>query len=128
VAGRPFNPKLLIELEGLSNRGYTAGFLERRPMTDYQNYITGSSESQRGQFVGEVRAVRDDGWAEVETKNRFSVGDRLEIIHPSGNKTLTLDVMHNAEGQAISVASGSPMRVWIPLAAPCDGALVTRLL
>jgi putative protease len=128
VAGRPFNPKLLIELEGLSNRGYTAGFLERRPMTDYQNYVTGSSESQRGQFVGEVRAVREDGWAEVETKNRFSVGDRLEIIHPSGNKTLTLDVMHNAEGQAISVASGSPMRVWIPLAAPCDGALVTRLL
>ena len=31
VAGRPFNPALITELEGLANRGYTAGFLERRP-------------------------------------------------------------------------------------------------
>jgi putative protease len=30
VAGRPFNPELLItELEGLSNRGYTGGALTR---------------------------------------------------------------------------------------------------
>jgi len=128
VAGRPFNPNLLIELEGLSNRGYTPGFLERRPMNDYQNYISGSSEAQRGQFVGEVKAVREDGWAEVETKNKFSVGDRLEVIHPQGNHTITLGQMHDAEGQAITVASGSPLRVWVPLPAPCDGALITRLI
>ncbi|MGL4435352.1 MAG: tRNA 5-hydroxyuridine modification protein YegQ, partial [Giesbergeria sp.] len=36
VAGRPFNPELITELEGLSNRGYTPGFLERRPANDYQ--------------------------------------------------------------------------------------------
>ncbi|MBK7613936.1 MAG: tRNA 5-hydroxyuridine modification protein YegQ [Vitreoscilla sp.] len=128
VAGRPFNPQLLTELEGLSNRGYTAGFLERRPSQDYQNYLTGSSLAQRGQFVGEVRSLRADGWAEVETKNRFSVGDRLEVIHPSGNRTLTLDQMQNVDGEAIAVAQGSPVRVWIPLPAPCDGALITRLL
>ena len=128
VAGRPFNPQLLTELEGLSNRGYTAGFLERRPSQDYQNYLTGSSLAQRGQFVGEVRSLRADGWAEVETKNRFAVGDRLEIIHPSGNRTLTLAEMQNVDGEAIAVAQGSPIRVWIPLPAPCDGALITRLL
>jgi putative protease len=33
VAGRPFNPELITELEGLANRGYTSGFLERRPAT-----------------------------------------------------------------------------------------------
>ena len=66
--------------------------------------------------------------AEVETKNRFAVGDRLEIIHPSGNRTLTLAEMQNVDGEAIAVAQGSPIRVWIPLPAPCDGALITRLL
>ncbi len=128
VAGRPFNPELLLELEGLSNRGYTGGLLERRPSQDYQNYITGHSESHRSQFVGEVLQVREDGWAEVETKNRFAVGDRLEVIHPSGNRIVQLDEMKNQDGEAIDVAQGSPIRVWVPLPAPSEGALIARLL
>src|SRR5690606_27068900 len=57
MAGRPFNPDLLLQLEGMANRGYTSGFLERRPAQDYQNYITGHSEFHRSQFVAEVREV-----------------------------------------------------------------------
>jgi putative protease len=127
VAGRPFNQSLMLELEGLSNRGYTAGFLERRPSQDYQNYVTGNSEAHRSQFVGEVKSVRADGWAEVETKNRFAVGDTLEIIHPSGNRLVKLDQMTNLDGEAIQVASGSPLRVWVPLGGPIEGGLLARL-
>ena len=127
VAGRPFNPELITELEGLSNRGYTAGFLERRPANDYQNYETGSSESRRSQFVGEVKAVQD-GWAEVETKNRFNVGDTLEIIHPQGNRLVQLTQMRGLEGEELQFASGSPLRVRIPLEGPAEGALIARLL
>ena len=127
VAGRPFNPKLITELEGLANRGYTAGFLERRPAQAYQNYETGSSEAHHSQFVGEVLSSKD-GWAEVETKNRFAVGDTIEFIHPAGNRTVVLTQMKNLEGEAIQVASGSPMRVWIPAAGPTDGALLARII
>ncbi|MBD3892881.1 tRNA 5-hydroxyuridine modification protein YegQ [Hydrogenophaga sp.] len=128
LAGRPFNPELLRELEGLSNRGYTGGLLERRPSQDYQNYLSGSSQSQRSQFVGEVLRVREDGWAEVLTKNRFAVGDWIEVIHPSGNRVLQVQTMHNPDGQPIAVAAGSPLRVWLPLPGPSDGALLARLL
>jgi U32 family peptidase len=128
VAGRPFNPELLLELEGLSNRGYTGGLLERRPAQDYQNYLSGHSESQRSQFVAEVVGTRADGWVEVETKNRFAVGDRLEIIHPQGNRTITLGAMQGAEGEPLSVAPGSPLHVWLPLEGPAEGALIARLL
>ena len=127
VAGRPFNPQLISELEGLANRGYTSGFLERRPSQDYQSYETGHSVATRSQFVGEVKTVQD-GWAEVETKNRFAVGDWIEIIHPQGNRTLRLDVMKNAEGSQIDVAAGNPLRVWIPVDGPAEHALVARLL
>ena len=127
VAGRPFNPQLISELEGLANRGYTSGFLERRPSKDYQSYDTGNSVATRSQFVGEVKTVQD-GWAEVETKNRFAVGDWIEIIHPQGNRTLRLDVMKNAEGAQIDVAAGNPLRVWIPVDGPAEHALVARLL
>ena len=128
VAGRPFNPHLITELEGLANRGYTGGLLERRPANDYQNYETGSSVARRSQFVGEVKAVQD-GWAEVETKNRFDVGDRLEIIHPSGNRLLELTQMLALDGSALRHASGSPLRVRIPSdQRPMEGALLAKLL
>lgn len=126
VAGRPFNPALITELEGLANRGYTSGFLQRRPAHDYQNYETGHSVTQRSQFVGEVKRVQD-GWAEIETKNRFAVGDWIEIIHPQGNRTVHLQAMKNAEGQAIAVAPGNPLRVWIPIEGPAEQALIARL-
>ncbi|NZD44512.1 U32 family peptidase [Sphaerotilus sulfidivorans] len=128
VAGRPFNPELLLELEGLANRGYTGGLLERRPSQDYQNYITGHSVSHRSQFVGEVRSVREDGWAEVETKNRFAIGDTLEVIHPSGNRRVRLERMTSLEGAPVEVAPGSPVRVWVPLEGPSEGALIARML
>lgn len=127
VAGRPFNPHLITELEGLANRGYTGGLLERRPSQDYQNYETGHSVLQRSHFVGEVRSYAD-GMAEVETKNRFSVGDTLEIIHPQGNRQVLLEKMFNLDGEPVQVAQGNPIRVRIPLDAPAEGALISRLL
>jgi putative protease len=127
VAGRPFNPALMLELEGLANRGYTSGFLERRPSQDYQNYITGHSDIGHSHFVGEVRSVAD-GWAEVEVKNKFQVGDRMEVIHPSGNHIVTLEQMRNLDGEAISIAPGSPLQVRIPLEDRYAGALLARLL
>ena len=128
VAGRPFNPELLLELDGLANRGYTGGLLERRPSQDYQNYVTGHSVAHRSQFVGEVRSVRADGWAEVETKNRFAVGDTIEVIHPAGNRRVQLDRMTTLDGEPVQVAAGSPVRVWVPLGGPSEGALLARML
>ena len=127
VAGRPFNPELITELEGLANRGYTGGLMERRPANDYQNYETGHSVLQRSHFVGEVRGY-ENGMAEIETKNRFSVGDTLEIIHPTGNRQVKLEQMFNLEGEPVQVAQGNPIRVRIPLDGPVEGALISRLL
>lgn len=126
VAGRPFNPELITDLEGLANRGYTTGLLDRRPANDYQNYETGHSVAHRSQYVGEVRSAVD-GWVEVETKNRFAVGDTLEVIHPSGNQKVKLTEMRNSEGQPVEVAQGNPIKVWIPLEARYQGALLARV-
>jgi U32 family peptidase len=135
VAGRPFNPELLIELEGLSNRGYTGGLLERRPSNDYQNYINGHSATQRSQYVGEVLGAEGQAdvglagdWVQVETKNHFAVGDLIEVVHPSGNITVGLEQMRDVLGQSVQVAQGNPVRVWIPLAGRYDGALLARVV
>jgi putative protease len=80
--------------------------------------------------VGEVLQVTD-GWAEVEAKNHFAVGDTLEIIHPSGNRMVQLEHLKNAAGQPVTVAPGHPHKVWIPVAGQEDatrGALVARVM
>ncbi|MDH0493085.1 tRNA 5-hydroxyuridine modification protein YegQ [Comamonas aquatica] len=127
VAGRPFNPHLITELEGLANRGYTGGLLERRPANDYQNYETGTSVLQRSHFVGQVRGY-ENGLAEIETMNRFAVGDTIEIIHPTGNRTMKLEQMFNLDGEPVQVAPGNPVRVRIPVEGPIEGGLISRLL
>ncbi|SUA20489.1 protease [Neisseria gonorrhoeae] len=57
VAGRPFDYSLLSELEGLANRGYTSGFLERHQTQDYQNYLSGHSTAKQSQYVGHVTEI-----------------------------------------------------------------------
>ncbi|UCV19194.1 prephenate-dependent tRNA uridine(34) hydroxylase TrhP [Ferribacterium limneticum] len=129
VAGKPLDPALLRELEGLANRGYTDGFLQRHHDVEYQNYLRGSSESDRSLYVGDAVAfdpVR--GLMEIEVKNRFSVGDRLECVHPSGNHVLTLTGMENKKGEPVTVAPGSGHRVWIDLPAMYTNSFVARFV
>ncbi len=89
--------------------------------------MKGVSELHRSHYVGDVQSVVD-GWAEVEVKNRFAVGDRLEVLHPDGNHVITLDRMQALDGSPVEVAAGSGHRVRIPLAAKHDKALLARLL
>ena len=127
VAGRELNPALLGQLEGLANRGYTSGFFQRHTPEATQNYLRGYSESGRSLYVGDVvsfDAAR--GLAEVRVKNRFAVGDWLEIIHPDGNTDVELLRMESANAQVIDVAPGSGHTVWLPLPETAVGAFVAR--
>ena len=128
LAGRPLNPRLMGELDGLANRGYTSGFFERHPDRDYQNYLRGHSESGRSLYVGDVLGYGADGLAEIEVKNKFAVGDRIEVIHPDGNREIIVEAMHNAAGQPMEVAPGSGHRVRLALPADCEGAFIARFV
>ncbi|RBO83951.1 tRNA 5-hydroxyuridine modification protein YegQ [Marinomonas aquiplantarum] len=106
VAGKGFNPQLMDNLENLANRGYTDGFLQRHRHVDLQNYETGNSVSHQQQFVGEVLSCHNNQLT-LEVKNRFSVGDSLELMTPQGNQTFTLTQLWDKKGQDIDVAKGS---------------------
>ena len=129
LAGRPLAPELLRELEGLANRGYTDGFYQRHHDADYQNYLKGHSESDRSLYAGD--AVRFDaarGLMEIEVKNRFAVGDRLECVHPSGNHEWALARMVDAAGETVAVAPGNGHRVWLDLPPEKAGAFIARFV
>lgn len=115
VAGRPFDRGLMDELESLAHRGYTEGFLRRHVHDEYQNYQYGSSRAERQQFVGEFTGARRGELAEVRVKNRFAVGDSLELMTPGGNHTLRLERLENVRGEAIEVAPGDGHVVYLPV-------------
>lgn len=116
VAGRPFNMGLMDELENLANRGYTEGFYRRHVHDEFQNYEQGNSIGVHQQFVGDVldydasREVLD-----IEVKNRFEVGDSMELMLPGGNRRFTLAHIENQRGEGVHAAPGSGHRVRVPV-------------
>ena len=96
-------------------------------LAETQNYLRGHSESNRSQYVGHVTGFDNgNGLAEVLVKNRFQIGDRLEIIHPSGNEIIELSHMLDSKGQSVQVAPGSGHRVRIPFTKNIENAFIVR--
>ncbi len=114
--GRAFQPELIGVLENLANRGYTDGFYQRHHTHEQQNYITGYSKSHQQQFCGEIKSYDlETGMATIDVKNKFSVGDKLELILPEGNQDIIVEHMENKYGLSMHEASGGGYEVKIPL-------------
>ncbi|ELJ8581338.1 tRNA 5-hydroxyuridine modification protein YegQ [Vibrio cholerae] len=120
VAGKPFDDSLMTTLESLAHRGYTEGFLRRHTHDAYQNYDYGYSVSDTQQFVGEFTGKRCGAMAEVEVKNKFILGDSLELMTPKGNVIFTLEAMENRKGEATDDAKGNGHFVYIPVPEELD--------
>ncbi|WP_354625690.1 tRNA 5-hydroxyuridine modification protein YegQ [Psychromonas sp. MME2] len=130
IAGRPFNPALMGTLENLAHRGYTEGFLSRHTHDEYQNYDYGYSISNSQQFVGEITGRNERGLAEILVKNKFLLGDSLELMTPKGNINFTLEQLSNKKGELVDVAPGSGHVLYMPVPKDIDldHALVMRNL
>ncbi|MBS9781837.1 MAG: tRNA 5-hydroxyuridine modification protein YegQ [Gammaproteobacteria bacterium] len=116
LAGRPFDERLIGKLENLANRGYTDGFFKRHHTQDYQNYIENISHNSNQKFVGEVsHSDPETGLSTVIIKNKLSVGDRVELIKPSGSIDMEITHIENQKGEKMDVAPGSGHIVNIPL-------------
>ncbi len=130
MTGKPFDEALLGALEGLANRGYTDGFYQRHHTQEHQNYIENVSRHNVQQFVGEITAYdSDSGMAEVIAKNKFSLGDRLELIQPEGNHVFTLEKIEDMQGTPMQSALGSGYQVRIPIpVVPGELGMLARFL
>ena len=130
VAGKPFDPSLMGELENLAQRGYTDGFFERHETQELQNYRQGASKTTKAQFVAEIMNYdNSSGQAELDVKNKIRVGDELELISPNGNHKFLLDAMESLKGETLAEAPGGGWKVRIPLPRKAGSMdLLTRVL
>ena len=129
VAGRPFDLRLLEDLDGLANRGYTDGFLGRHESHELQNYATGQSRSLKQEFVAEVMHFDpESGLSTLDVKNRFATGDRLQVISPEETREITLAALVNKDGGEIAVAPGNGHVVRADIGPATPLTLVARYL
>ncbi len=129
LAGRDFQPELIGVLENLANRGYTDGFYQRHHTHEHQNYLTGYSKSHQQQFCGEIKNYDpESGIAEIDVKNKFAVGDKLELILPEGNQDFFVEDMKDMYNRDMQEAAGGGYQVKIPLPAGCSQGLLSRYI
>jgi U32 family peptidase len=130
AAGKAFDSSLLSELNGMANRGFTEGFLRRHKPQDTQNYDTSHSVGEQ-LLVGEFIAAQDEqGYALLEVKNQFAVGDCLTLMTPQGNTRFTLEALSDKQGNAILLAPGAcyQLRVKLPHKADLTYAMLLKQL
>ena len=106
--------ELYQELCKVSHRSYYTGFALGRPEEDGQIYES-SSYIREYDIVGVVKSM-EDGTAWIEQKNRFFLGDEVEVVPPFGSYYIQkIDWMVNDKGEQIDVAPHARMKVKIPL-------------
>ena len=97
-AGRPIDPVWRDEVEHVSHRHYSTGFFYGYPGQYYEN----SRYIREWQICAVVTDCDENGLATLSLRNKFSVGDEVEIVGPDCKPfTITVPQMYNEEGEPL---------------------------
>lgn len=105
--------EILEELEKASHRRYTTGFYFG---DEEKQYTLDSMPVQNSEFVAVVTKC-ENGIAELEMRNKFSVGDTLEILSPDANifnKKFKIEKITNSAGIEVESAKVVQEKVTVP--------------
>ena len=110
-----FDPKWMEELSKASHREFTTGFYFGKPTSKDQNYLS-SDYIREYSFIGVVRGLDPDtGETIIEQRNKFSVGDTVEIMEPKAPYyEERVDSMRDEDGCLIESAPHPQQIIRIP--------------
>lgn len=96
-------PSLVRELENCSHRKFTTGFY--LGATD-KECLESSLPVSKSEFMAIVTKDTKNGFCEIEQRNRFKVGDELEILSPTDafGKKIKIEEMKNEKGENVEDA------------------------
>lgn len=127
-SGSRASPQLMEELEKSATRSYTRGFFYGNPGAEGQDTIR-KSTPRRYSFVGRVLRSTRDGYLEVEQRNKFSLGETLEVLSPGLDaRSFVVDEILTLDGEARQSAPHAQERLFVRCpGAVRSGALLRRL-
>lgn len=127
AAGLPVAEDIQNEVFTVANREYITGFLEKNPRAHGENFKESHSANQTRQYCGIFHKNSADlNRARISVRNRFEIGDQLEIISPLNTVSFRLEKMYDTQGQSISVAHGGGQDVEIEVPVAIDDFSLLR--
>ena len=103
------------EIGKCTTRQFTTGFFYGKPGSDTQIYDN-STYNQEYIYLGIAGELLSDGRFSLEQKNKFSVGETIEIMKPSGENIETLvEGIFDEEGNSQESAPHARQRLQIKL-------------
>ena len=110
------------EIAKCTYRQFTTGFYFGKPDENTQIYDSNTYINEYI-YLGIVDDVKD-GKARIEQRNKFCVGDVIEIMKPDGqNVEVTVEGMFTEDGEAVDSAPHPKQVLWLQLSkqpAPYD--------
>ena len=103
------------EIGKCTYREFTTGFYFGKPGAGAQIYDN-NTYVKNFTYLGTVENVDERGFAKIEQKNKFSVGEMIEIMKPDGrNLQVEVKGIYDAEGQAQESAPHPKQELYIDL-------------
>ena len=114
LSGKPIDPVWIKEVEKVSHRAYSTGFFYDKEgggqYTSDALYIRGST------VVGVIEDCDQQGEAVLSQRNRFAIGETLELLTPQDKPiSFRLEEMRDEAGTPIETAPHPMMRVRLRL-------------
>lgn len=103
------------EIGKCTTRDFTTGFYFGKPGTESQIYDN-NTYVKNYTYLGTVETVREDGWCRIEQKNKFSVGEKIEVMKPDGtNVEVTVRAITADDGTPQESAPHARQIIWVDL-------------
>lgn len=118
-----YQENMLWYREQISNctyRQFTTGFFYGKPSDDAQIYDN-NTYIQEYTYLGIVGACDERGFYSIEQRNKFSVGETIEIMKPDGrNVSVTVKGIYDNDGNPMESAPHPKQKLWIDLGCEMD--------
>ena len=117
----------LDQISNCTYRQFTTGFFYGKPSAEAQIYDS-NTYIKEYTYLGIIGDTRADGRVCIEQRNKFLIGDQIEIMKPDGsNVTTTVLGIENEDGEAMESAPHPKQVLWLALDAQADRYDILRM-
>ena len=113
-------PWYLDQIANCTYRQFTTGFFFGKPSEEAQIYDN-NTYLKEYTYLGFVDGKNEEGLCRIEQRNKFSVGEQIEVMKPGGeNRCVTVRRILDEEGREMESAPHPKQILYVDLGTPSD--------
>ena len=113
-------PWYLDQISNCTYRQFTTGFFYGKPTEETQIYDSNTYVKEYT-YLGIVGERNEKGWYKTEQRNKFSVGEMIEVMKPDGrNVEVTVKAIYDEDGNSMESCPHPKQTLYIDLGMDLD--------